>query len=45
MHNRHLIDNERVKVLLDDKAIEKLYQFKYLGCYLTNYGTLDIRIQ
>lgn len=37
--------NERVKVLLNDTAVEKVQQFKSLVGYLTNCGTLNIKIQ
>lgn len=31
MHKTPFIDYEMVKVLLDDNAIEKVHQLKYLG--------------
>lgn len=40
MHNRQFIDNERVKVLLDDMLIKKAQHSKYHGGSnkLRNFG-------
>lgn len=45
MHNKQIIDEGNIDVMLGVETIENVERFKYLGGYLTNDGSLDIELQ